>query len=102
MLQALMQERIIEYMAKRMKQDIPKPITANSVFFRHEMAASKDRHILIDDLDDVFSELCRNAGVSPVLATMGIDNTDVWIQRELYNDFKSQSDQWFERNGLDR
>lgn len=93
--------RIIEYMAKRMKLDIPKPITANSVFFRHEMAAAKDRHILIDDLDAVISELCRNAGVSPVLATMGIDNTDVLIQRELYDQFK-QSDQWFERNGLDR
>lgn len=93
---------IIEHMAKRMELDIPEPLTSNTVFFRHGMAGFKDRRILIDDLDAVISELFRNAGAQPELATMGIDNTDILIQRELYDGFKSQSDQWLSRNGVDR
>lgn len=93
---------IIKHMAKSMELDIPEPLTSNTVFFRHGMAVFKDRRILIDDLDAVISELFRNAGAQPELATMGIDNTDMLIQQELYDGFKSQSDQWLSRNGVDR
>lgn len=94
--------RIITNMAKRMKLNIPEPITASGVFFHRELTCFKDRRILIDDFDAVISELFRNAGVYPVLATMGIDYADVMIQRELYEEFNGKSDKWLERNGLDR
>lgn len=90
----------VENMAKRMGLDIPKPITMRSVIDRREPVIAKNRNILIDDLDAVIAEIFRNAGVTPVLATMGIETTDVFIQRKLYDEFEAQSNQWMNRNGL--
>lgn len=90
---------MIKDMAKRMKLDIPEPVTFRSMSNYHAMNGRIDRRVLVDDLDSVIAELFRGAGVVPVMAFTSIEGVELEIQAELYGEFERSADGFVIRKG---
>ena len=93
----------IEFAAKRMKLDIPDPVSFAIYMLpnRKECIRRKeDQRVLIDDLDSVITAMFHSSGIIPVAATTGLDSMTILMQQDLYKEFEAEGDGYVVRAGL--